>query len=130
MDGFFNWQDKYDLKIDDMNNEHKILIKKMNKLHADCEANAPSIASSFKDMIDYTVKHFADEEQYMASVNYPGLGSHKLNHKNLLDRVTEYFDEYKSTGKISDKLFPFLKVWLSSHICGIDMKYSDHVQSM
>lgn len=72
---FFNWEDRYDLRVGDMNDEHKVLISKMNKLHDLNEAKATkqNIQIAFEDFAAYTVKHFKDEEVYLESISYPGL---------------------------------------------------------
>jgi len=73
--------------------------------------------------VNFTVKHFADEEAFMEKVGYPELRVHTGVHKSLLARVTEYNNEFQKTGKLSDAFFMFLKTWLKAHICGVDAKY-------
>ncbi|MDB2425964.1 hemerythrin family protein [bacterium] len=126
---FFTWDDKYDLGVNDMNGEHKILIEKMNKLHDLNQAEAPKaeLRKAFDEFVNYTVKHFEDEEKYMESIDYPELRVHLIHHKNLLDKVTGFSNDFNrpEVTKLDDKFFKFLSVWLSAHICGIDMKYGD-----
>ena len=127
---FFEWQDKYDLGVGEMNDEHKTLIHKMNGLHDLNESGASKnkIIEAYDDFTAYTIKHFTDEEQYMESIDFPGLATHKLIHKGLLEKVVAFGNDFKgsSTGKFDDNFFSFLNVWLASHICGIDMKYGEH----
>ena len=126
MEEFFSWEDRYDLGVPSMNDEHKVLIKKMNDLHTAVANNASSIQEKLESLVEYTIKHFKDEEMYMESINYPGVDAHKLTHKKLLSDLAVFGESYKESNKIPDKLFPFLRLWLSSHICGIDMKYAKH----
>ena len=35
---------------------------------------------------DYTVKHFADEEQYMESINYKKLFTQKIQHQEFIHK--------------------------------------------
>lgn len=126
MADFFKW-DPATLSVNvlAMDNEHIELIRKMNKLHAAFAENATAdkIEPLLTDFANYTIKHFSDEEAYLESIKYAGLDTHKLIHKQLLDQVTNYINDFKKTGKLTDSLFKFLTVWLTSHIRGIDMKY-------
>lgn len=132
MSEFFKWTQKdYGLDVYEMDNEHKILIDKMNKLHSAAEnkANFANLQSLVDDLAKYTVEHFKDEEAYMASIHFPGLDTHKVIHKQLLDKFAEHVAKFQETRTLGDDFFGFLKVWLSAHIRGIDMKYSDHSKS-
>lgn len=126
--GYFQWDDKLDTGVDNMNDEHKFLIDLMNKLHDvhTSDAKTSVIGKAFDDLANYTIKHFKDEEEYMASINYPDLLIHQGVHKSLLDKVMEFKDKFKKEGKLHDDFFPFLKMWLVSHIKGIDVKYGQY----
>ena len=51
-------------------------------------------------------------------------------HQQIILLMNKLYGLYKSeapaSGKLGDDLFVFLKMWLSAHICGIDMKYGVH----
>lgn len=129
MGNFFEWdQAKYGLDVREMDAEHQKLISLMNGLHAlhERKATAAELGKALGEFAAYTVKHFADEEAYMAKIGFPELRVHAGVHKSLLARVTEYADEFKRTGKLTDAFFMFLKTWLKAHICGVDTKYGQH----
>jgi hemerythrin-like metal-binding protein len=127
MGDFFNWDPaKLSVKVAAMDEEHKILISKMNALHA---ANAQgkdkaTIQVLLNDFVQYALKHFADEEAYMAKISYAGLDTHKAVHKQLVGKIKEHIAIFESTGKLSADFFSFLSIWLSAHIRGVDAKYS------
>ena len=120
----FEWEDRYNLNVMTMDSEHKVLIKKMNHLSAACKESDPNLKEIFDDFAKYVEKHFLSEEEYMQSIGFPDLNSHKLIHQNLLEKVGTFKSQLESSGSLDDEFFKFLKFWLSSHICGIDMKYS------
>jgi len=129
MSDYFQWDPaKFSLDVAAMDREHQVLIGHMNTLHRLYVSNAPSPeqGKAFKTLADYTVKHFADEERYMEGIGYPGLRIHKGVHQNLLERVGHFGKAFAATGRFGDDLFVFLRMWLSAHICGVDMKYSAH----
>jgi hemerythrin-like metal-binding protein len=126
---YFHWDPaKLSLDVPEMDREHQTLIRYMNALHDLYVMKAPAAeqGKALKALAEFTVKHFADEEAYMAKIGYPGLKIHQGTHKNLLDKVGAFAAAFQASGKLGDDLFVFLRMWLSAHICGIDMKYSTH----
>ena len=66
-----------------------------------------------------------DEEAYMASVNFAGLASHKLIHADLLKTFSDHAGTIRANGgEVPSGFLMFLKLWLTAHIKGIDMKYA------
>ena len=129
MGNFFEWDSsKYGLDVREMDAEHQKLIALMNTLHVLHEKHAGrlELGKALGDLASYTARHFADEEAYMAKIDYPELRVHAGVHKSLLARVSGFATDFQKTGTLDDSFFMFLKVWLKAHICGIDMKYSQH----
>lgn len=132
MSSYFTWDPaRLSLQIPEMDDEHKVLIGLMNDLHELHEKSSPAAEQiqALEKLARYTTKHFADEEAYMERVGYPGLRVHKGVHKQLLDKVGEFLVAARSNRKLPEDLFVFLKMWLSAHICGIDMKYAQHART-
>ena len=125
---FIAWDDNLILQIDLIDEEHRFLIFLMNKLYEQYHKGEPqeTVRVAFSELIDYAVKHFKDEEEYMASIKYSDLDAHKAIHKNLLNRLKTYSQEFdNSNGQISEYVFTFLKLWVTSHIKGIDAKIAN-----
>lgn len=127
----FKWEDRFRLDVRAMDADHKVLIGLMNTLHAKYEAKAPASEQegAFKALTEFTVKHFTAEEAYMASVKFPGLDSHKVIHKNLLQKMADFAAQFGKTRAYPAELFHFLKTWLAAHIVGIDTKYAAHASA-
>ena len=120
------WDSSLDIQVPDMNDEHKVLIDMMNRLLERNEAKAAKseIKKLLNDFVAYALKHFSDEEAYMAQIKFPGLEVHKLVHKRLVEKLTMYardFDEKQE--RLPTEFFNFLHFWLVSHIKGIDIQY-------
>jgi len=125
---FYEWDPKtLSVNVTEMDNEHQVLIKKMNAVFdaAKSGADRTSLDAVVSDFASYTISHFKDEEAYMEKMGFPGLATHRLIHKQLIEQVTAHIVEFQSTGKLSEKFFSFLSVWLTSHIRGIDSKYGE-----
>ena len=124
---FYQWNQEFlTVKVDAMDHEHQILIDKMNKLFDAYKGHKPrqEIETYLTDFVNYTLTHFHDEEAYMEKIAFAGLATHKIIHKQLLGQVTGYVEEFRRTGEFTEAFFDFLSVWLTSHIRGIDTKYS------
>lgn len=127
MTDFFAWNPKtLSVQVPAMDDEHQVLIKKMNALHAAHAAKLDrhQIESLLRDFAKYTTKHFADEEAFMAKIGYPNLESHKQIHRRLLTQVGEHVAAFEASGALTEAFFTFLSFWLTSHIRGIDVKYA------
>lgn len=130
MSNFFEWDPaRLFLDVPAMDNEHQGLIRAMNTLHQLNEAGAPAdqIGAALTKLVDLTVKHFAHEEAYLERIAYPGLRVHAGVHRQLLERLRGFQDAWRRERKLTPEFFAFLKMWLSAHIAGVDMKYSRHV---
>ena len=49
-----------------------------------------------------------------------------VSFKQLLQRLDQFEAALRAKGAAPEDLFPFLKMWLKAHICGIDTKYVAH----
>jgi methyl-accepting chemotaxis protein len=127
----FVWSEKYMLGVNAMDDEHKVLVDKINFLVANLESqyekkNKTSLMAAFRDLASYTAEHFAHEEKFMQSIHYPQFSSHKKIHEKLLNQVGKYGQEIENGTLDDQKLISFLRNWLISHIMGVDMQYAAH----
>ena len=81
-----------------------------------------------KELRDYTIKHFADEEAYMESINYKKLFTQKIEHNAFVEKLNELdfdtIDENQDSAILD--LLNFLNDWLVNHILEKD-KLIPHV---
>lgn len=125
----FVWTDQLMLGVGAMDDEHKVLVSKINKLVAllDSERgkkSSPLVLEAFLELARYTTEHFAHEEKFMESMDYAQVNSHKKIHEKLLLQVSRYGEEIKMGTLDEHKLVSFLRNWLISHIMGVDMQYA------
>jgi hemerythrin-like metal-binding protein len=123
------WDSSLDIGVDAMNDEHKDILEAMNRIHDAAQAGrtGDDINRLVARLGDVCVRHFHDEEAYMASIGFPDLKIHALVHKDLLDRFSGHAAEIKAAGgQVEQGFFHFLRYWLRAHIKGIDRKYGEH----
>lgn len=127
------WDNSLSVGNQKIDSQHKVLIKLINNLNeAFAEGKTKSaIGEILKELAEYTVTHFGDEERFMERGNYPDLANHKKIHVKFVDTVKTTINDFES-GKsmVSKDLMIFLKEWLIEHIMGTDQKYSSYVKGI
>ena len=127
MSEFINWSDELSVGIEEIDEQHKVLVNLVNRMHDAIDEHHGSdvVIDILSELADYTKIHFAVEESLMRILDYPGYEEHKEIHDELLEHVVE-LQQKVASGKtaISFELMHFLKSWLSKHIMEEDMQYS------
>ena len=112
--------------IDGMDNQHRRLFDLINELsEAVSEGKGRDVMMPVLDsLIDYTAKHFADEERLLEEIRYPELDAQRRSHEAFVAKVLESRAGFESgTGMVASEVINFLNDWLVKHIGGMDKKY-------
>ena len=122
------WDDSLSIGIDLIDEQHKMLIQRLNDLSKAVEMmqGEAEIMKTLEFMIDYTNFHFSSEEKHMAEQKYPGLDDQRKQHeefKNTLKHIVEDFEEEGPTRALTTSINTFLFNWLIKHIKGLDLKF-------
>lgn len=90
MGNYLTWEERYNIGIEIIDREHRKLFSILNKLfrfgHTE-EKSRFACQEAIKYFKEHAVQHFADEEAYMASIHYSGLGPHRRIHKDFRERM-------------------------------------------
>ncbi|MDH5326402.1 MAG: bacteriohemerythrin [Gammaproteobacteria bacterium] len=129
---FVEWDQSLDVKVGDMNNEHKIWINYINTLHEEVanKSNSNAVMRAFDNMVDYTLKHFGDEEEYLKKIGYPLFDEHKKAHEDFLSEIRSSQRNLSSKGELEKHFFADLKGWLVRHIKIVDTQYGNFTERM
>lgn len=127
----FIWTQQLSIGVPAMDADHRRIINYMNALAqaAERRASFPELDIAFRQLKEFTRKHFSDEEKLMSSIGYDRIATHKAIHSKLLGELDQHYDDFTHSQRLGDGLFRFLAFWLKSHICGIDRKYSEQITS-
>ena len=127
MSEFVAWSDELSVGIEEIDEQHKVLVSLVNQMHDAIHQRHGSdvVHAILSQLTEYTRIHFAVEESLMRILNYPGYDEHKEHHEDLVNQITELKQKVE-TGKhsVGFELMHFLKVWLVKHIMEEDMQYS------
>lgn len=122
MEGQLEWQDRFDLGVDYIDKEHRKLFKIMNKILKYSKEEEKSqwvCEEGIKYFKAHALEHFAEEEGYMASIQYKGLKTHRRLHQNFQKRtLPELEKELLQTNYSPEAVDHFVGVcigWLVGH---------------
>lgn len=128
MDTQFEWREEFKIGVDIIDKEHQRLFKIINKLFAlkEEENNGQwACQEGIKFFKGHAVKHFKDEEDYMASIGYEGLEQHERIHKSFRENTLPTLEqELEQTEYSADAVDHFLGVcagWLIGHTLTEDL---------
>ncbi|MBN2695255.1 hemerythrin family protein [bacterium] len=127
------WDIKYETGVKLIDSQHKRLVNLVNQLHEFIMEGKSfdALDKIFQNLIDYTIKHFSDEERLLLIYDYPDFKEHKEHHTLLTNQMQELFIQFK-TGALpaaSLKVKKFLLNWIVEHILTDDMRYIQYVDS-
>lgn len=120
------WEPKYSVGVEQIDNQHKELIKTINML-IDVLGTIPTkeqLDVIIQRLIAYKRYHFVTEEKYFDEFKYEGSAEHKAKHKEFNDTVKRLIAESKEDSAIlAYSLIDFLEDWLIDHLMTEDQKY-------
>lgn len=132
MDNAFQWNASYSVKVSAMDAQHKQLFVIIQELYSAMRSgHGKDVAGGvLKRLIDYTVKHFAEEEKLMEKHAYPQLSQHLAEHRALVNKVVAFKKDFDAGGaSVTPELMTFLQKWLTDHIQSVDNKYGDFLNA-
>ncbi len=122
------WNDSLSVKVKEIDAQHQKLVDLINELHdAMIHRTAKEIVTeTVNGLVTYTVSHFQTEELYFDKFGYPDAESHKKEHAEFVEKVSEFQKKLESGELfISVDVLNFLSDWLKNHINGSDKQYSE-----
>lgn len=132
----FVWQDRFNTGVDVIDREHKKLFSILKRLFTYGQNEAKSqwvCQEGIKYFKEHAMKHFAEEEVYMASINYSGFNTHRRLHDTFRKKtLPEIEKELYQTRFSADAIEHFLGVcagWLIGHTLTEDQAITGKVTS-
>ncbi len=130
----FNWNKNYLTGLSDVDDQHYQLVMKLNnfsQLVAENKISFDDISTLFKQLADYAVFHFKQEEALMAAagIDRRHLAKHIQTHRDFIQEVSSMFAGISNdnTGAVKS-LLDFLTHWLVYHILGTDQNMARQIE--
>jgi hemerythrin-like metal-binding protein len=127
------WNNSFALGNKELDEHHMHLVELFNKMFDNFINGAQHdiLETVFDELIDYSIYHFAAEEQWMEVHNYPKLGQHREEHARLANRVEEIRNDFNNKRlNLYLELMQFLNNWVIIHILTSDADYNFYLKSL
>ena len=112
------WQAELDTGIDVIDQQHHRIVALINQLAEATTREDQAVV--LEELVDYTLSHFAFEEELMEESGYTFGPAHKRVHEMFVRRVSEYRMRFEAGEDIAGELKGMLARWLFNHIRGDD----------
>ncbi len=129
MGRLIEWTDELSVGIQEIDEQHKILVNLINELYgAMIKGGAKETNGAIlRRLVDYTKTHFTVEESLMRIMGYSDYDAHKKRHDDFVAQLKELQQKFdQGQVHISMELLNFLKDWLSNHIMKTDKQYGPY----
>ena len=128
---YLHWTSDLDTGIEVIDKQHRRIVDYLNELNTAKErGNLDATNHVLNELVDYTLTHFAFEEELQEKANYPFLKAHKRVHEIFTRRVADFQRRAAAGEDVTPELLSILKIWLINHIKGDDADYADSVKTM
>ncbi len=120
------WTENFSVGVRQFDEQHKQLVRMLNRLIAEPEAGTRSetVSELLDAMTEYAQQHFEAEEELMQQYNYPQLEEHAAQHNAFRRKTAELcMDAMYQVGTVPESILQYLRDWLVEHILQSDMDY-------
>lgn len=133
MQKVYEWDASLETGNEEIDAQHKSMFITLNNLiEAHEQGKAPAeIQKTLEFLVEYILKHFADEEKLQEKCGYPYINEHKNIHADLSHKVANLLKELDSEGysnKFVEKTIYLMTDWLKNHIKGDDFKLAAYLR--
>ncbi len=127
---FFKWQESYSVSNANIDAEHQIFIKLINKLIAAHNEGRDDFYCGrlSLEIQKYAEFHFISEENFMIDIDYPLLEEHQVKHILLLEKFNIELNYVELGQRSYAELIKFLEDWLKGHTIMEDRKIGEFVR--
>jgi hemerythrin len=126
---YLHWSSDLDTGIDVIDKQHRRIVDYLNELNSANEVgDSKATGHVLQELVDYTLTHFAFEEELQERAAYPFLKAHKRVHEIFTKRVGEFLKRAEAGEDVTPALLSMLKIWLVNHIKGDDADYAECVK--
>lgn len=125
------WKDDYTTGVTSIDEQHHRLLEIANQAYELLKNNLyvdkyDEILAILEELKNYTVYHFQSEEEYMQSINYKKILSHKVEHTDFIDKIMSI--DLNSIDQNQDQaileILDFVVQWIDGHILKTDKQIS------
>ncbi|MDG4596639.1 MAG: bacteriohemerythrin [Candidatus Contendobacter sp.] len=127
MSEYIPWSDDLSVGLQEIDEQHKILIGLINSLYSESilkKADQSTVDSIINELKQYTIIHFSVEESLFRLFDYPYTEAHQKQHDSLKEELAKVHRKFKDGEPVNIELMSFLRRWIKNHILMEDKKYA------
>jgi hemerythrin len=112
--------------IDAIDSGHLALVRCLSELGWAIESRCSKeiVRLFLMDFGELALRHFEQEEQLLARLDYPGLERHRAEHRALTRDLAQHAQAYAREGRSSAvETLAFLERWTFDHLMNADAEY-------
>ena len=120
------WRPEHSVNIAELDRQHQNLFRIIQNLHQAIAAGRGQevTAAVLANVVNYTIHHFAAEENLMHQHGFPGIAAHRIEHNTLTLKISRFQKEYaEGKADAAECLLRFLQQWMEEHILKTDKQY-------
>jgi hemerythrin-like metal-binding protein len=129
----FVWDERFVTGIEIVDKQHHHLVDVVNQvgdmLLGGDKVTEAGLQALFKDLADYAVKHFADEEHLMKETHLDPRHAdlHTRHHKDFVQQVVTMWKSRATMKNPAEVVHGFLTAWLTFHILSEDQDMAHQI---
>lgn len=127
----FVWDEKYNIGIDAIDQDHMGLVNLINDLYEAMQdgTGGALLLPIFSALKHYTENHFVKEERFMIENEAPDQMKHFQEHKRMIATLADLERQHRNgEAAISLQTLTFLRDWLKNHICVVDQAMAKKIR--
>ena len=145
MTRILTWRDEWTLGIDTLDDDHRAIVELLLEISrrfggepggpagpeesANASADPDEYLYAALDRFGTFVRqHFQREEEFIRTIDYPGLPDHSSEHALLMAELTDLVRELRErcVAYLDPRDLDTFKQWVVAHILGADRRFADH----
>ncbi|MBL8025628.1 MAG: hemerythrin family protein [Fibrobacteres bacterium] len=129
-DSPFVWNERFSVGYRPIDEQHQKLLSLLKSAieAVSTNENREHTIAIFKELDEYIQLHFQYKEAIMRTLDFPALGEHIIDHRNLAGRTSALINDFIQNRANHTTLVDFLREWWISHILVKDISYSEYVR--
>jgi hemerythrin len=120
------WSSKYSVGVPELDFQHQRLFRLIYELRTGIATlhGQEVVGIVLNKLVNYTIYHFATEEELMQQCGFPDLATHRIEHNALTLKISEMQEEYRrGMPDAADNCLRYLEMWLEEHVQESDQEY-------
>ena len=121
----FTWKEKFSVHVDEMDRQHKRLLKYFAEFQDEIIAGEASQKAFvlLDEVADFFEFHFSEEERLMKTMNYPELDLQTSLHAIFMDELKEIINPFRMGNVSGKRVVALFRDWYINHMIFEDHKY-------